>query len=142
MTPHEIKYLETSIATAPKEELILRVYDALIMLARQAVEKLYKEPGEVEAIHKLLLRCQRACVELINALDFEVGGKLAEDLQLIYTYWYRELVRANMQGDPTKVEAILPDIIEYRKTWAEAIKVWRKSQVPEERSGNEFASIA
>ena len=143
MTPQELKYLETSLTTAPKEELILRVYDALIMFARQAVDRLYNDPGDIQTIHNLLLRSQRACVELISALNFEIGGELATNLNLVYAYWHRELVRANMEQNPSRVERILPDVIDYRKTWADAIKEWRRQQAPpEERSGNEFASTA
>src|SRR5579872_7617045 len=143
MTPQELKYLETSLTTAPKEELILRVYDALIMLARQAVDRLYNDPGDIQTIHNLLLRSQRACVELINALNFDIGGELATNLNLVYAFWHRELVRANMEQDPTRVEKILPDIVDYRKTWAEAIKEWRKQQITEERDpGDAFASTA
>lgn len=144
MTPQELKYLETSLTTAPKEELILRIYDALIMFSRQAVDRLYNDPGDIQAIHNLLLRSQRACVELISALDFEIGGELATNLNLVYAYWHRELVRANMEQDPTRVERILPDIQDYRKTWADAIKEWRKMQQPEDAqvAGNEFASTA
>lgn len=144
MTPQELRYLETSLSTAPKEELILRVYDALIMLARQAVDRLYNDPGDIQTIHNLLIRSQKACVELISSLDFEIGGDLANNLNLVYAYWHRELVRANMEQDPTRVEKILPDIVDYRQTWAQAIKEWRKLQNPgaEPKAGNEFASTA
>jgi flagellar protein FliS len=144
MTPQELQYLETSLTTAPKEELILRVYDALIMFARQAVDKLYNDAGDIQTIHNLLLRSQRACVELISALNFEIGGELATNLNLVYAYWHRELVRANMEQDPTRVEKILPDIIDYRKTWADAIKEWRKQQSgdAEASGGKDFAATA
>jgi flagellar secretion chaperone FliS len=143
MTPQELKYLETSLTTAPKEELILRVYDALIMFSRQAVERLYNDPGDIETIHNLLLRSQRACVELISSLNFEIGGELATNLNLVYAYWHRQLVRANMEQDPTRIEKILPDVLDYRKTWAEAIKEWRKQQKNGETAwGTECASTA
>lgn len=143
MTPQELRYLQTSLLTAPKEELILRVYDALIMIARQAVDRLYNDPGDIQTIHNLLIRAQKACVELISALNFEIGGDLAANLNLVYAYWHREMVRANMEQDPTRIERILPDIVDYRKTWADAIKEWRKSQNNgEASSGNAFASTA
>lgn len=143
MTPQELKYLETSLTTAPKEELILRVYDALIMFARQAVDRLYNDPGDIQTIHNLLLRAQRACIELISALNFDLGGDLATNLNLVYAYWHRELVRGNMEQDPTRIEKILPDIIDYRKTWADAIKEWRKQQAAGgEELGDEFATTA
>lgn len=143
MTPQELKYLETSLTTAPKEELIIRVYDALIMFARQAVERLYNDANDIQTIHNLLLRSQRACVELISSLNFEAGGELATNLNLVYAYWHRELVRANMEQDPSRIEKILPDIVDYRQTWIDAIKEWRKQQNNgEASSGNEFAATA
>jgi|SRR5579875_561482 flagellar protein FliS len=143
MTPQELKYLETSLTTAPKEELILRVYDALIMFARQAVDRLYNDAGDIQTIHNLLLRSQRACVELISSLNFEIGGELATNLNLVYAYWHRELVRANMEQDPTRIEKILPDIIDYRQTWMDAIKEWRRQQSNGEAStGSDFAATA
>ncbi|MGH7661934.1 MAG: flagellar export chaperone FliS [Vulcanimicrobiaceae bacterium] len=143
MTPQELKYLETSLTTAPKEELVLRVYDALIMFARQAIDRLYSDAGDVQTIHNLLLRSQRACVELISALNFEIGGELATNLNLVYAYWHRELVRANMEQDPSRVEKILPDIVDYRQTWMEAIKEWRKQQNSgQDNAGTEFVATA
>jgi flagellar protein FliS len=143
MTPHELKYLETSLTTAPKEELILRVYDALIMFARQAIDRLYNDAGDIETIHNLLLRSQRACVELISSLNFEIGGELATNLNLVYAYWHREFVRANMEQDPTRIEKILPDIVDYRQTWMEAIKEWRKQQSNgQDSAGTEFVATA
>ena len=143
MTPQELKYLETSLTTAPKEELIIRIYDALIMFARQAVERLYNDAGDIQSIHNLLLRSQRACVELISSLDFEVGGDLATNLNLVYAYWHREFVRANMEQDPTRVEKILPDIVDYRQTWIDAIKEWRKQQNnAQEETGKDFVATA
>jgi flagellar protein FliS len=143
MTPQELKYLETSLTTAPKEELVLRVYDALIMFARQAIDRLYNDAGDIQTIHNLLLRGQRACVELISSLNFEIGGELATNLNLVYAYWHRELVRANMEQDPTRIEKILPDIVDYRQTWMEAIKEWRKQQnAGQDNAGNEFVATA
>jgi len=142
VTPQELKYLITSLETATKEELILRIYDALIMFSRQAVDRMYKDPADIEKIHNLLRRSQRACVELICALDFDIGGPLAYNLMAVYGHWHKQLVRANMEQDPTRVERVVPDFIDYRATWTEAIKRWRMEQATEPASDRDFASIA
>ncbi|HKU69051.1 MAG TPA: hypothetical protein VJP85_14870, partial [Candidatus Baltobacteraceae bacterium] len=56
----EQHYLETSIATASKEDLIVKVFDILVLAATQSLEKLKHQRDDIEGIHKTLLRAQRA----------------------------------------------------------------------------------
>ena len=122
------KYLETSIATASPEELIIRTYDALILFSSQALEKFETDATDVEGIHNKLLRAQRACCLLMGALNFDIGGDLAKNLFRIYEFWHHELVMANMKKDAARIERLLPDFKEYRETWMEAISRFRTEQ--------------
>lgn len=136
-TPAEQKYLETSIATASKEDLIVKIYDALILSSQQALEKLQYERGDIEGIHKALLRAQRAICLLMGSLDMEIGGDLAKNLFRVYEYWHHELVMANMQKDATRVERLLPDFKDYRTTWQKAVTLFKA-----EKRGATVTSIA
>lgn len=127
-SPAEQKYLETSIATASKEDLIVKIYDALILSSQQALEKLQYERNDIEGIHKALLRAQRAICLLMGSLNMEIGGELAKNLFRVYEYWHHELVMANMQKDTARVERLLPDFKEYRKTWQIAIVQYKAEQ--------------
>lgn len=124
-TPAEQKYLETSIATASKEDLIVKIYDALILSSQQALEKLQYERNDIEGIHKALLRAQRAICLLMGSLNMEIGGDLAKNLFRVYEYWHHELVMANMQKDATRVERLLPDFKDYRVTWQKAVTLFK-----------------
>ena len=124
-TPAEQKYLETSIATASKEDLIVKIYDALILSSQQALEKLQYERNDIEGIHKVLLRAQRAICLLMGSLNMEIGGDLAKNLFRVYEYWHHELVMANMQKDATRVERLLPDFKDYRVTWQKAVALFK-----------------
>ena len=115
------QYLETSIATASKEDLIVKVFDFLVLNATQALEKLRHEREDVEGIHKALLRSQRALALLMGSLDMEIGGEVARNLFRVYEFWHHELVMANMQKDPERVERILPNFKDYRQMWAQAV---------------------
>lgn len=115
------KYLETSIATASKEDLIIKIFDILVLASTQAVDKLHNEPQDIEGIHRTLLRAQRALCLLMGSLDMEVGGEVARNLFRVYEFWHHELVLANMQKDAVRVERILPDFKDYRQMWTQAI---------------------
>jgi flagellar secretion chaperone FliS len=118
---NEQTYLETSILTAAPEDLIVKIFDVLIVAAKQAHEKLLNERDDIEGIHKALLRAQRACTVLMSSLNMEIGGELSENLLKVYGFWHRELVMANMRKDPERVARVLGYARDYRDTWNTAV---------------------
>lgn len=139
------KYLETSIATASKEDLIVKIFDILIVAATQALDKLHNQHDDIEGIHKALLRAQRALALLMGSLDMEIGGDVARNLFRVYEFWHHELVMANMQKDPVRVERLLPNFKDYREMWAQAVsqfKAMQHEQQPQAiASGQGFAAV-
>jgi len=142
------KYLETSIATASKEDLIIKIFDVLILSSTQALEKLRNDLNDIEGIHKALLRAQRACTLLIGSLDLEVGGDLARNLLRVYEFWHHELVMANMQKDPQRVSRILGFAKEYRETWGQAVAQFKAQKMAAAQAtgapagGSSFAAVS
>ncbi len=124
----DFKYLETKIMTASKEELTLITFDFLILSATKAFDKLVNTPHDIQGIHDELRRGQRAIAVLMGSLNFEVGGELAVNLFRVYEFWHRQLVLANLQKAPERVERLLPYFKEYRVTWAEAQRRFRAEQ--------------
>ena len=128
------KYLETSIVTASKEDLILKIFDILILSATQARDRFYDAANDVETIHAQLRRAQRALALLMGSLDFDIGGDIAKNLFRVYEWWHHELVLANMQRDPSRIERLLPDFKDYREMWVKAIAEFRAAQRAETAS--------
>lgn len=143
--PADQQYLETSIATASKEDLIVKVFDFLVINATQALEKLRTERDDLEGIHKALLRSQRALALLMGSLDMEVGGEVARNLFRVYEFWHHELVMANMQKDPERVERLLPSFKDYRQMWFDAITQFKAAHRAQPAaplpSGQGFAAV-
>ena len=139
----EQKYLETSIATASPEDLIVKIFDVLVIACQQAQDKLLGERDDIESIHKALLRAQRACSLLMGSLDMEIGGELSKNLFRVYEFWHHELVMANMQKDPTRVERVLGYAKDYRGTWMQAIAQFKAQKNAQAQSGgvNSFAAV-
>ncbi|HTD36666.1 MAG TPA: flagellar export chaperone FliS [Candidatus Limnocylindrales bacterium] len=124
-TNANLRYLEASINSASPEELIIKVYDALLLFARQAIEVMESRPADIQARHDLLRRAQRACALLMGSLRLDLDSEIPINLFRIYEFWHHQLVAANMQGDPQKVRELLPLIAGMRETWVEVIKKYR-----------------
>ncbi len=122
------QYIETSIATASKEDLIIKIFDVLILASTQALDKLNNDRGDIEGIHKSLLRAQRALCLLMGSLDMEIGGEVARNLFRVYEFWHHELVMANMQKSAIRVERLLPFFKDYRAMWTQAITEFKSIQ--------------
>ena len=120
-----LRYLEASINSASPEELIIKVYDALLLFARQAIDVMEARPADIQGRHDLLRRAQRACALLMGSLRLDLDSDIPGNLFRIYEFWHHQLVAANMQGDPQKVREVLPLMAAMRETWVEAIKRYR-----------------
>ena len=125
LTNANLRYLEASINSASPEELIIKVYDALLMFSRQALEAMETRPKDIQARHDLLRRAQRACALLMGSLRLDLDSDIPGNLFRIYEFWHHQLVAANMQGDPQKVRELLPMIAGMRETWVEVIRRYR-----------------
>jgi flagellar protein FliS len=138
------RYLETSIATASREDLIVKIFDALIIAAQQAHDKLLNERHDIEGIHKALLRAQRACCLLMGSLDMDIGGDLSKNLFRVYEFWHHELVMTNMQKDIARVARLIPDFKDYRATWHQAVSQFKAERLQSHGGagmGGSFASV-
>jgi flagellar protein FliS len=120
-----LRYLEASINSASPEELIIKVYDALLLFSRQAIEVMETRPADIQARHDLLRRAQRACALLMGSLRLDLDSEIPGNLFRIYEFWHHQLVAANMQGDVQKVREVLPLMVGMRETWVEAIRSYR-----------------
>ncbi len=120
-----MKYLEASLATASKEDLMVKVFDAIVLYTKKSMERMRTAPGDIQGRHDLLRMAQRACAAAMDAIDFEVGGDLARSNYLLYEFWHHELVMANVEGDVARAESVLPQMIMIRDAWAEAVRRYK-----------------
>lgn len=128
------RYLEASLASLSKEDLMVKVFDAIVLFSRQAVEKMKSAPNDIQGRHNVLRRAQRACAVAMGAIDFDIGGELARSNFRLYEFWHHELVMANIEGNVARIEGVLPLMIEIRDAWAEAVRRLKLEQAdPEPR---------
>ena len=128
--PKAKEYLRNQILTAPKEQLLLLLFDGAIRFADQGKAKL--EAQCYEASCNLLIRSQRIVIELISSLNKEI---LPEDiytnLARLYNFVYFRLIDGNLKKDPARIDDALRILRHLRETWGQAIEQDRRQNFPE-----------
>ena len=117
-------YKETSVKTASQGTLILMLYDEGIKRIEGAVQLLSGETvpaTSIEQINNHILKAQEIVSELMASLNTEKGGQIANNLMAIYSYFYQQLLQANIKTDVTILKDILKMMRELRAAWQEAI---------------------
>ena len=117
-------YKETSVKTASQGTLILMLYDEGIKKIEAAVELLDVQkvlPESIEKINKYILKAQEIITELMASLDTAKGGQIANNLMALYSYFYQQLLQANIKKDVALLKDILVMMQELRATWQQAI---------------------
>ncbi|HKJ68280.1 MAG TPA: flagellar export chaperone FliS [bacterium] len=120
-------YKKQEIRTASPGKLIVMLYDGAIKqidIAKDAYEAQDYE-GKVQAIS----RCRDIILELIGALDFEKGGKIAETLQALYVYILNRLKAADMERNHQALIESRTILVDLRGAWDSIVKNRETAQV-------------
>lgn len=113
-------YKKTSVNTASKEQVLLMLYQAAIRNTKKAIEAI--EENRIAEKGELIGKLQDIIIELSNSLDFEAGGKLAEDLSALYDYIIHSSTQANIKIDPEPLHGVLSVLNTLYDGWREAVK--------------------
>lgn len=117
------QYKESSIKTSTPEELTLMLYNGLVKFLMQAQNAI--ETHNIEKANNSILRAQAIIKEFQATLD--MNYEVSEGLDSLYDYMYRRLIEANLKKDASIIEEILGYAKELRDTWAQAMKIAKRS---------------
>lgn len=130
------QYKNNQILTASPEQILIMLYDGAIRFCRQAMNAM--DEGQKTLQGEKIDRAMAIICEFSNTLDHGVGGEIAENLDALYGFMTRELIRANLQNDRKALETVESLLGDLRETWAEAIELNRKeSPQPAAVGGND-----
>lgn len=90
------QYKQTSITTANRGQILIMLYEAAIKNVKKATESLEKK--DLSAKGMAIGKAHDIINELMNTLDFKVGGKIAEDLERLYNFMAEQLIKANAEN--------------------------------------------
>lgn len=124
-------YRETSVKTASGGSLIIMLYDECIKRLQFAIELLRVDKipaNSIETINSHIIKAQEVITELMASLNMEAGGEIASNLMAIYSYFYQQLLQANIKKDFEPLCAIKEMMEELRSGWKQAIAAEAVSQ--------------
>jgi flagellar protein FliS len=120
------QYQQTQVSTSSPEKILLMLYDGAINFSRIAMEKAAN--GDNSERGKYVSKAQAIVAELMNTLDHEVGGVVAERLTQLYMYIINEYVKANVNNSVNSLENTIKILSMLRDTWVEAVEIVRKER--------------
>jgi flagellar secretion chaperone FliS len=122
-------YQKVQATTATPGQRVVMVYKALIKcLENASADCDSKEPERFIRINENIQRADLMIRELKMALDKKNGGELAENLDNLYAFWRRYLLKANMEKSKQKIEEVLKMIREMTEAWIVAERNVRTEQ--------------
>lgn len=116
-----------------KSELLLKLYEKSIDCMEQAVHLM--EKGEMVAKGELLVRAQDIVLALGDAVDPKAGSpSLGGNLQRIYMYVYRLLIRGNTQLDVDAIHEARKHMVRLYSAWRDIAQQTVESARPVQRA--------
>jgi flagellar protein FliS len=107
------QYRQTSIQTAPPEQLIVMLYDGAIRSLEQAKLAIQAGKDPSDAIAK----AQDIFAELAASLNLS-AGEIAGNLAQLYNFWIQRLFQAQIHREATMVDEVNTMVRDLREAWA------------------------
>lgn len=110
-------YLAERVLTASPAELTQMLFDACVGSIKLAVR--LQDSGAHAAATPKLQKAQDIVLELRSTLNHE-AGKLASDLDALYTFAWSQLLQASLKRDPAAARAALDVVEPLQQAWRTA----------------------
>jgi flagellar protein FliS len=120
-------YQKTAIQTASKEELVLMLYNGAIKYTTNSIE--FLDAKNLPDASKNICRAQAIIVELLNSLNFEIGGEIAKNLEYLYSVMVDNLTVANFEHVKEPLELNLKILDKLKTAWEGVLAQVKSQQV-------------
>lgn len=107
-------YNQSAILTAPPERLVVMLYDGAIRFLSQAAAAM--RAGNARIAWQRMMRADAILNELDLTLDMS-QGEIPARLRSIYLFCRRQLIEANRDADPGRIDAVGRMLGELRESW-------------------------
>jgi flagellar protein FliS len=108
-------YIETEVNSASKGRLVLMLYNGTLRFLSEAKTAItQKDPA---CAHEKITKAIDIVAELHRSLD-DTAGDITDNLDKIYDYVERCLVRANMKKSCQEIDNAIGVLSELRDAWA------------------------
>ncbi len=103
------------MTTSDPLELVIMLYDGAIESLEKAADA--AAGGQIAVKLRFADKAIAIIDELLNSLNVEVGGEVAENLMNLYQYMMQEIALANARNDAEKMRQVSSLLRELREGW-------------------------
>jgi flagellar protein FliS len=126
------QYKQTSVTTANRGQILIMLYEAAIRNVKKASASIEKKDLKTKGMS--IGKAHDIINELINTLDFDVGGDIARNLERLYTFIIEQLVKANAENSKEPLLAIQSILETLLSGWREAVAQVNKGNASGQQS--------
>lgn len=113
------KYLQVSMQTSSRGQILLALYDTAIRYARQGAASI--RARNVVAKGRDLQRVSAIVAELTSTLDRSAAPELCDNLEQLYFYMQGRISQANAMLDAEAAEEVARLLETLREAWGQAV---------------------
>jgi flagellar protein FliS len=118
-------YREATVQGANPVELVIRLYEQMIEDVRQAA--IAVEQKDIRRRTKHINHAILVIGHLQSALDFDIGGKVARDLDNFYNVLRQSLLQVQFFPSKRGLAQLITDLLAVRAAWIEVERAERSS---------------
>jgi flagellar protein FliS len=118
-------YLKNQIESASKEQLLIMFYEGAIRFISRA--EIALRNNNFEQKNYCINKASAIIAELSATLDHEIGGQIASDLEALYDFMNRELIKANIENSLDSLKTVKTLLTDLSETWKQAIQINKKA---------------
>jgi flagellar protein FliS len=113
-------YFRTQVESASPMELVVLLYDGGVRAADAAHEAMVS--GNIPARRAAMSKLMAIIAELQNTLDVTKGGRIADELDSLYTYMLSQLLKAISEQDARPIDEVRRLLTTLADAWREATR--------------------
>ena len=108
-------YLETQVLSASPGQLVVMLYDHLLLQLRRA--RIGIEKGDVAMRQAAFDKARAVIAELLGTLDYQRGGEIARQLSGIYAFLLAELLDVGLQPQVERLDPLSAIVTDLREAF-------------------------
>lgn len=98
------QYKQTSVLTASRGQLLIMLYEAAVRNTKLAIQSIEKKDTVTKG--KYIGKTHDILNELVNTLDFDIGGQIAKDLERLYNFMIDRLIKGNLENNVAHLKEV------------------------------------
>ena len=128
------KYQQMQVQTADKGNLLLMLYDALIVSLKKAQLQLDNGTTDRQEFSDEIFKSREIILELVGALNPDANPEMTESLQSLYDYFLWQISQAVTEKKSEPLSDVIQHVTGLRQAWGQAVQE-NRAQQPNTQTG-------